>query len=170
MVKWSPPPHHLWHSPALSYLVQIRYIALMKIRCTVFFYSILLRSMSLYQFTITPFLSSKQRMSARRLEHQHSSPFTTVTTTIVTTTTTTQTTFIISILTSMTRSSGSSEVTIERREGPTKNSSLALALHPLATATKYQVDNWILIVHSLYDQYTLLSVRLVLLWVFLFLR
>ena len=88
-------------------------------------------------------------------------PFTTVTTTIVTSstttavnnTTTTQTTFITLILTS-TRSSGSSEVTIERRHGPTKNSSLAVNLHPLATATKYQVDNLISIFHvfhSLYD-------------------
>ena len=43
-----------------------------------------------------------------------------------------------SILTS-TRAIGSSEVKMERRLGPTTNSSLEVALHPLTTASKYQV-------------------------------
>ena len=55
--------------------------------------------------------------------------------------------FIVSIVLSIcqmmattpTRASGSSEVRMERRIGPTKNSSLEVALHPLATASKYQV-------------------------------
>ena len=60
LVKWSPPPQHLWHSPALSYLVQIRYTAVARFCIN-----------STKQLTITPLNQDSNGWLGHRRHHLH---------------------------------------------------------------------------------------------------